>query len=97
MTTTLPEKHKQELKAHQDSQSKDRLYQATKADSNKPVKLPVGIEVNELRMKHNNFMLDQENKKTREVFKKFIKEGKDWTLEQFNLELKKAMKDFKQN
>ena len=97
MTTTLPEKHKQELKAHQDTQNKDKLYQATKADSNKPVKLPVGIEVNELRMKHNNFMLDQENKKTREVFKKFIKEGKDWTLDQFNLELKKAMKDFKQN
>ena len=74
MTTTLPEKHKQELKAHQDSQSKDRLYQATKADSNKPVKLPVAFEVQELKMKHDNWILDQQIEIVKEEHKELIKE-----------------------
>ena len=74
MTTTLPEKHKQELKAHQDSQSKDRLYQATKADSNKPVKLPVAFEVQELKMKHDNWILDQQIEMVKEEHKELIKE-----------------------
>ena len=72
MTTTLPEKHKQELKAHQDSQSKDRLYQATKADSNKPVKLPVAFEVQELNMKHDNWLLDDQMKMIKQELKEFI-------------------------
>ena len=74
MTTTLPEKHKQELKAHQDSQSKDRLYQATKADSNKPVKLPVAFEVQELKMKHDNWTLDQQIEMIKEEHKELINE-----------------------
>jgi len=74
MTTTLPEKHKQELKAHQDSQSKDRLYQATKADSNKPVKLPVAFEVQELKMKHDNWILDQQIEMVKEEHKELINE-----------------------
>ena len=72
MTTTLPEKHKQELKAHQDSQSKDRLYQVTKADSNKPVKLPVAFEVQELKMKHDNWLFDQQIEMIKEELKEFI-------------------------
>ena len=72
MTTTLPEKHKQELKAHQDSQSKDRLYQATKADSNKPVKLPVAFEVQELNMKHDNWLLNNQMKMIDKELKEFI-------------------------
>ena len=72
--TTLIEKHKQELKAHQDSQSKDRLYQATKADSNKPVKLPVAFEVQELKMKHDNWILDQQIEMVKEEHKELIKE-----------------------
>ena len=72
MTTILPEKYKQELKAHQDSQNKDRLHQATKADSNKPVKLPVGIELNELKMKHHNWFLDDQMKMVTKELKEFI-------------------------
>ena len=93
--TTLPEKYKQELKDHRDSQNKDRLYRATKADSNKPVKLPVGIELNELKNKQHNYELDQENKKMREFFKRVADEGGSWSLNKFNLELKKAMENFK--
>ena len=93
--TILPEKHQQELKDHRDSQNKDRLYQATKADSNKPVKLPVGIELNELKNKQHNYELDQENKKMREFFKRVADEGGSWSLNKFNLELKKAMENFK--
>jgi flagellar biosynthesis component FlhA len=93
--TTLTEKHQQELKDHRDSQNKDRLYQATKADSNKPVKLPVGIELNELKNKQHNYELDQENKKMREFFKRVADEGGSWSLNKFNLELKKAMENFK--
>jgi len=93
--TTLPEKYKQELKDHRDSQNKDRLYQATKADSNKPVKLPVGIELNELKNKQHNYELDQENKKMREFFKRVADEGGSWSLNKFNLELKKTMENFK--
>ena len=72
MTTILPEKYKQELKAHQDSQNKDRLYQATKADSNKPVKLPVAFEVQELSMKHDNWLLDDQIKMIDKELKEFI-------------------------
>jgi len=93
--TILIEKHQQELKDHRDSQNKDRLYQATKADSNKPVKLPVGIELNELKNKQHNYELDQENKKMREFFKRVADEGGSWSLNKFNLELKKAMENFK--
>ena len=93
--TILPEKYQQELKDHRDSQNKDRLYQATKADSNKPVKLPVGIELNELKNKQHNYELDQENKKMREFFKRVADEGGSWSLNKFNLELKKAMENFK--
>ena len=61
--TTLPEKYKQELKDHRDSQNKDRLYQATlkEVNSNKPIKLPVAFEVQELKMKQDNWLLDQKN------------------------------------
>ena len=70
--TTLTEKHQQELKDHRDSQNKDRLYQATKADSNKPIKLPVGIELNELKMKHHNWFLDDQMKMVTKELKEFI-------------------------
>ena len=66
--TTLTEKHQQELKDHRDSQNKDRLYQATKADS----KLPVGIELNELKMKHHNWFLDDQMKMVTKELKEFI-------------------------
>ena len=74
MTTILPEKYKQELKAHQDSQNKDRLYQATKADSNKPVKLPVAFEVQKLKMQHDNWLFDQQMEMIRRELKECINE-----------------------
>ena len=70
--TTLPEKYKQELKDHRDSQNKDRLYQATKADSNKPIELPVAFEVQELKMQHDNWFLDDQMKMIEQELKEFI-------------------------
>ena len=72
--TTLIEKHKQELKAHQDTQNKDKLYQATKADSNKPVKLPVAFEVQKLKMQHDNWLFDQQMEMIRRELKECINE-----------------------
>jgi len=96
--TTLPEKHQQELKDHRDSQNKDRLYQATKADSNKPIELPVGIELNELKMKHHNFMLDyKHDKEIREIFEKIASNAGKWTEEQFKTEIDKALKKMLRN
>ena len=74
--TTLPEKYKQELKNHRDSQNKDRLHQATKADSNKPVKLPVAFEVQELKMKHDNWLLDDQMKMIKRELITMINERK---------------------
>ena len=70
--TILPEKYKQELKDHRDSQNKDRLYQATKADSNKPIELPVAFEVQELEMKHHNWLLDEQMKMITKELNEFI-------------------------
>ena len=92
--TTLPKKYEQELKDHRDSQNKDRLYQATKADS----KLPVGIELNELKMKHDNFMLDDKHDKDiKEIFEKIASNAGKWTEEQFKTEIDKALKKLLRN
>ena len=64
--TTLPEKYQQELKDHRDSQNKDRLYQATLKEvknNELQAKIKLGREVQELEMKHKNWLLDQEIKK----------------------------------
>ena len=63
--TTLPEKYKQELKDHRDSQNKDRLYQATLKevkDNELQAKIKLGREVQELEMKHDNWLLDEQMK-----------------------------------
>jgi hypothetical protein len=62
--TTLPEKYQQELKDHRDSQNKDRLYQATLKEvknNELQAKIKLGREVQELEMKHKNWLLDQKN------------------------------------
>ena len=62
--TTLPKKYEQELKDHRDSQNKDRLYQATLTevkDNELQAKIKLGREVQELEMKHKNWLLDQKN------------------------------------
>ena len=69
--TTLPEKYKQELKDHRNSQNKDRLHQATlkEVNSNKPI---VAFEVQELKMKHDNWLLDEQMKMITKELKEFI-------------------------
>ena len=76
--TILPEKHQQELKDHRDSQNKDRLYQATlkEVNSNKPIKLPVAFEVQELKMKHDNWLLDEQMKMIKRALIAMINERK---------------------
>ena len=76
--TTLPKKYEQELKDHRDSQNKDRLYQATlkEVNSNKPIKLPVAFEVQELKMKHDNWLLDEQMKMIKRELITMINERK---------------------
>mgnify|MGYP003154338288 FL=1 len=76
--TTLPKKYEQELKDHRDSQNKDRLYQATlkEVNSNKPIELPVAFEVQELKMKHDNWLLDEQMKMIRRELITMINERK---------------------
>ena len=75
--TILPKKYEQELKDHRDSQNKDRLYRATKADSNKPIELPVAFEVQELKMKHDNWLLDEQMKMIKRELITMINERKE--------------------
>ena len=72
--TILPEKYKQELKDHRDSQNKDRLYQATlkEVNSNKPIELPVAFEVQELEMRHHNWLLDEQMKMITKELNEFM-------------------------
>ena len=63
--TTLPKKYEQELKDHRDSQNKNRLYQATLKevkDNELQAKIKLGREVQELKMKHDNWLLDEQMK-----------------------------------
>ena len=72
---TLPKKYEQELKDHRDSQNKDRLHQATLKevkDNELQAKIKLGREVQELEMKHHNFMLDEQIKMITEELKEFI-------------------------
>ena len=77
--TTLPKKYEQELKDHRDSQNKDRLYQATlkEVNSNKPIELPVAFEVQELKMKHDNWLLDEQMKMIKQELITMINEKGD--------------------
>ena len=73
--TTLTEKHQQELKDHRDSQNKDRLYQATLKevkDTELQAKIKLGREVQELEMKHHNWLLDEQMKMITKELKEFI-------------------------
>ena len=77
--TTLPEKYKQELKDHRDSQNKDRLYQATLKEVNNnelQAKIKLGREVQELEMKHDNWLLDEQMKMINQELITMINERK---------------------
>ena len=60
------------------SANKDRLYQATlkEVNSNKPIKLPVAFEVQELKMKHDNWLLDEQMKMIKRELITMINERK---------------------
>ena len=73
--TTLPEKYEQELKDHRDSQNKDRLYQATLKevkDNELQAKIKLGREVQELEIKHHNWLLDEQMKMITKELKEFV-------------------------
>ena len=53
--TILQEKHIQELKDHRNTKNKSEMYEHKKS---KPVELPVGIQVTELKMSHHNHLLE---------------------------------------
>ena len=77
--TTLPKKYEQELKDHRDSQNKDRLYQATLKEVNNnelQAKIKLGREVQELEMKHDNWLLDEQMKMINQELITMINERK---------------------
>jgi len=53
--TILPEKYIQELKDHRNTKNQSEMYQHKKS---KPVELPVGIQVTELKISHHNNRLE---------------------------------------
>jgi len=71
MTTTLPEKHKQELKAHQDTQNKSKMYER-KEPSKEAESITLGREVSRLKNQHHNSFLDQQMEMIKEELKEFI-------------------------
>ena len=77
--TILPKKYEQELKDHRDSQNKDRLYQATLKEVNNnelQAKIKLGREVQELEMKHDNWLLDEQMKMINQELITMINERK---------------------
>ena len=71
MTTTLPEKHKQELKAHRDTQNKSKMYER-KEPSKETENITLGREVSRLKMQHHNWLFDQQIEMIKEELKEFI-------------------------
>ena len=77
--TILPKKYEQELKDYRDSQNKDRLHQATKKevkDNELQAKIKLGREVQELEMKHKNWLLDEQMKMINQELIEMINERK---------------------
>ena len=73
MTTTLPEKHKQELKAHQDTQNKSKMYEQ-KEPSKEAESITIGREVSRLKNQHDNWLFDQQMEMIRRELKECINE-----------------------
>ena len=77
--TILPKKYEQELKDHRDSQNKDRLYQATLKEvknNELQAKINLGREVQELEMKHDYWLLDEQMKMINQELITMINERK---------------------
>ena len=64
-------KYNQELTDHRNTKNQSEMYQRRKA---KPVELPVGIQVTELKMSHDNHYIDHQNKMVEEELKECINE-----------------------
>ena len=64
-------KYNQEFTDHRNTKNQSEMYQRRKA---KPVELPVGIQVTELKMSHDNHYIDHQNKMVEEELKEFINE-----------------------
>ena len=73
MTTTLPEKHKQELKAHQDTENKSKMYER-KEPSKEAESITLGREVSRLKNQHHNWLFDQQMEMIRRELKECINE-----------------------
>ena len=64
-------KYNQELTDHRNTKNQSEMYQRKKA---KPVELPVGIQVTELKVSHHNHYIDHQNKMVEEEFIELINE-----------------------
>jgi len=64
-------KYNQELTDHRNTKNQSEMYQRRKA---KPVELPVGIQVTELKMSHDNHYTDHQNEMIKEELEECINE-----------------------
>ena len=64
-------KYNQELTDHRNTKNQSEMYERKKA---KPVELPVGIQVTELKISHHNHYIDHQNKMVEEELKECINE-----------------------
>ena len=62
-------KYNQELTDHRNTKNQSGMYQRRKS---KPIELPVGIQVTELKMSHHNHYIDHQNKMIKEELEEFI-------------------------
>ena len=74
--TTLIEKHKQELKAHQDTENKSKMYER-KEPSKEAESITLGREVSRLKNQHHNWLLDDQIEMRRRELKECINERKE--------------------
>ena len=64
-------KYNQELTNHRNTKNQSEMYEHKKA---KPVELPVGIQVSELKMSHDNDLYDKQIEMIKEELKELINE-----------------------
>ena len=64
-------KYNQELTDHRNTKNQSEMYERKKA---KPVELPVGIQVTELKMSHDNHLYDQQIEMIKKELKELINE-----------------------
>ena len=65
-------KYNQELTDHRNTKNQSEMYERRKAKQ--PVELPVGIQVTELKMSHDNHLYDQQIEMIKKELKELINE-----------------------